>query len=169
MYDFLQGGSSVVPSVGSVDFTEAINAAVTKALFKQSGNGPPNLKENLLNVKVRFYLSFKWIHDFQVFYNTLNQKMINETKTYDPDLQNGGSLWSSLGGVLSLFLGISFAMLFEVGFSSWISKIHFVFFPRYLRSSSNWLLTQSTSYSEEAWAKTIIRCETLILQSQQIF
>ena len=67
--------------------------------------------------------------DFQVFFNTLNQKMINETKTYDPDLQNGGSLWSSLGGVLSLFLGISFAMLFEVEFSSWTSKIDIVFFP----------------------------------------
>ena len=58
-------------------------------------------------------------NDFQVFYNTLNQKMIKETKTYDPSLENGGSLWSSLGGVLSLFLGVSFAMLFEVGFISW--------------------------------------------------
>ena len=29
-------------------------------------------------------------------------------------LYNGGSVWSSLGGVLSLFLGISFAMFFEV-------------------------------------------------------
>ena len=47
--------------------------------------------------------------------------MINETKTYDPDLQNGGSLWSSLGGVLSLFLGVSFAMFFEV--ISCISKL----------------------------------------------
>ena len=59
MYDFLQGGSSVVPSVGSVDFTEAINAAVTKALLEQSGNGRPNLRENLLNVKVGFYFSIK--------------------------------------------------------------------------------------------------------------
>ena len=62
-------------------------------------------------------------NDFQVFYNTLNQKMINETKTYDPSLETGGSLWSSLGGVLSLFLGVSFAMFFEVGFSSWIQKL----------------------------------------------
>ena len=52
-----------------------------------------------------------------MFYNTLNQKTINESKTYDPSLYNGGSLWSSLGGVLSLFLGISFAMFFEVSFT----------------------------------------------------
>ena len=38
----------------SVDITDAINAAVTKALLEQSGNGRPNLKENLLNIKVRF-------------------------------------------------------------------------------------------------------------------
>ena len=62
------------------------------------------------------------LNDFQVFFNTLNQKVINETKTYDPDLQNGGSLWSSLGGVLSLFLGVSFAMFFEV--ISCISKLN---------------------------------------------
>ena len=55
----------------------------------------------------------------KVFYNTLNQKTINESKTYDPSLYNGGSLWSSLGGVLSLFLGISFAMFFEVLSLSW--------------------------------------------------
>ena len=61
MYDFLQGASSVVPSVGSVDFTEAINAAVTKALLEQSGNGRPNLRENLLNVKVGFFLSINEI------------------------------------------------------------------------------------------------------------
>ena len=117
MHNYPPGALSGVPSVGSVDFTDAINAAVTKALFEQSGNGRPNLKENLLNVKVRsnFY-TLQFSYDFQVFYNTLNQKMINETKTYDPSLENGGSLWSSLGGVLSLFLGVSFAMLFEVGF-----------------------------------------------------
>ena len=55
-----------------------------------------------------------------MFYNTLNQKMIRETKTYDPSLENGGSLWSSLGGVLSLFLGVSFAMLFEVRIIHWM-------------------------------------------------
>ena len=98
-----------------MEITEAINAAVTKALFEQSGNGRPNLKENLLNIKVRFYFFLQRNSKyFQVFFNTLNQKMINETKTYDPSLENGGSLWSSLGGVLSLFLGISFAMFFEV-------------------------------------------------------
>ena len=45
----------------SVDITDAINAAVTKALLEQSGNGRPNLKENLLNIKVRFFFSFKLI------------------------------------------------------------------------------------------------------------
>ena len=45
----------------SVDITDAINAAVTKALLEQSGNGRPNLKENLLNIKVRFFVSFKLI------------------------------------------------------------------------------------------------------------
>ena len=59
MYTSLPGASSVRPLVDSVDFTEAINAAVTKALLEQSGNGRPNLRENLLNVKVEFYLSFK--------------------------------------------------------------------------------------------------------------
>ena len=43
----------------SVDITDAINAAVTKALLEQTGNGRPNLKENLLNIKVRFYFPFK--------------------------------------------------------------------------------------------------------------
>ena len=110
----------------SMEITNATNAEMSNA---QSETSQPDLKENLLNVKVNrgfFYLS----NDFQVFYNTLNQKMIKETKTYDPSLENGGSLWSSLGGVLSLFLGVSFAMLFEVkmirigcplgfGFISW--------------------------------------------------
>ena len=113
--------------MGSVDFTEAINAAVTKALLEQSGNGRPNLRENLLNVKVRFNFSSSDLSNvFQVFYNTLNQKMINETKTYDPSLENGGSLWSSLGGVLSLFLGVSFAMFFEVVACGIFKLTHFI-------------------------------------------
>jgi hypothetical protein len=49
-----------------------------------------------------------------VFFSTLNEKLVSETKTYDYSLVNGGTLWSSLGGVLSLFLGVSFALLFEV-------------------------------------------------------
>ena len=61
------------------------------------------------------YFRGRWDYKYsKVFFNTLNQKTINESKTYDPSLYNGGSLWSSLGGVLSLFLGISFAMFFEV-------------------------------------------------------
>ena len=101
-----------------MEITNATNAEMSNA---QSETSQPDLKENLLNVKVNrgfFYLS----NDFQVFYNTLNQKMIKETKTYDPSLENGGSLWSSLGGVLSLFLGVSFAMLFEVEIIHWISQ-----------------------------------------------
>ena len=43
---------------------DAINAAVTKAFLQQSGNGRPMLRENLLNVKVKNYLStsnnFEW-------------------------------------------------------------------------------------------------------------
>ena len=103
----------------SMDITNATNAEMSNA---QSETSQPDLKENLLNVKVNrgFFFSMKYLsNDFQVFYNTLNQKMIKETKTYDPSLENGGSLWSSLGGVLSLFLGVSFAMLFEV----WIYKL----------------------------------------------
>ena len=50
----------------------------------------------------------------QVFFNTLNEKTIKEVKTYDMDPTTGGSFWSSLGGALSLCLGVSFAMLFEV-------------------------------------------------------
>ena len=45
--------------MGSEDLTDAINAAVTKALLEQSRNGRPSLKENLLNVKVKFYFSIK--------------------------------------------------------------------------------------------------------------
>ena len=44
----------------------------------------------------------------------MNEKTIQEVKTYDIDPRTGGSFWSSLGGALSLCLGVSFAMLFEV-------------------------------------------------------
>ena len=118
----------------SMEITNATNAEMSNA---QSETSQPDLKENLLNVKVNrgfFYLS----NDFQVFYNTLNQKMIKETKTYDPSLENGGSLWSSLGGVLSLFLGVSFAMLFEVGFISWFPLPCSLRFKLYIRLQRSW-------------------------------
>ena len=93
----------------------AVDRALTNALLKKDGPGSPQyLKENLLNVKVSLCRRMRRRKYSKVFYNTLNQKTINESKTYDPSLYNGGSLWSSLGGVLSLFLGISFAMFFEV-------------------------------------------------------
>ena len=56
---------------------------------------PPKISENLLRVSV--------------FYDSLNEKTITTSAVY-----TGSNIFSSLGGVLSLFLGISFAMLFEV-------------------------------------------------------
>jgi hypothetical protein len=50
----------------------------------------------------------------QVFFRTLNKKTVSETKTYDYSITDGGSFWSALGGVFSLFLGISLAAVFEV-------------------------------------------------------
>ena len=49
----------------------------------------------------------------QVFFSTLNGKVVAETVTYTTTMA-GGTFWGSLGGVLSLFLGISFALLFEI-------------------------------------------------------
>ena len=68
------------------------------------------LADNLLNVKVGQEHTKLYI--CQVFFSTTNNKKIEDNITYTIDL-SGGTFWSSLGGVLSLFLGVSFASLFE--------------------------------------------------------
>jgi len=60
---------------------------------------PPPIGENLLKINV--------------YYDSMSLKTIKETASYPGGIL-GSAFLSGLGGVLSLFLGISFAMLFEV-------------------------------------------------------
>merc|ERR1711915_972409 len=61
----------------------------------QIANSGPKMSDNLLRVSV--------------YFNTLNERIITTSKVYD--LSN---FLSSLGGVFSLYLGISLGMLFEL-------------------------------------------------------
>jgi len=64
----------------------------------ESGTGGPNVAENLLQVNV--------------YFKSLNVRTVIEEPIYDRI--DGAAFISALGGALSLFLGISISMVFEV-------------------------------------------------------
>ena len=73
-----------------------LNQAMVEYGFKD-GTGQPQVDDNLLMV--------------QVYFNSLNVQRVQESPTYQ---FADGSLMSSLGGAMSLYLGIALAMIFEV-------------------------------------------------------